>query len=217
MTLTEIADYCTAKIGITDNNTVDLAKTFIKARWAMIWNAATWRQSRMEQTVSVTAGTQDVTLDSNFEYPTAARWAGNLELIPTNDLSAFSTNPAAYDQTGTVAQYTQLPRDSSRNVVIRLLQKPDSTQNLLVIGKKKCPTLGDSDSPSLLGADETLCAFATGDLYQWLRQLGKAQMFFQEGTALLQKMTEIETAQVPEIRRIIPVEQVLDEDQPRLW
>lgn len=217
MTISEIASYCTDKLGITDSATTTLTKKFVRARWAMLWNSATFRQSRMEQTLSVAAGTQDVTLDPTFEFVTAARWAENQELMPVHDLNALAVNPVGYDQQGTVAGFTQLPKDSSGNARIRLFAIPSETKNLLVIGKAKVPTLADGDSPTLIGADEALCAFTMGDLYQWMRQLGKAQAFYGEGAALVQRMMEIETAQTPDNRRIIPQEQILEEDSPRLW
>lgn len=217
MTITEIATYTTAKLGINDATTLALAKSYARARWAMLWNAASWRQSRMQENISVTAGTQDVTLNGNLEFATAARWAGNTELQAMHDLNALAVNPSGYDQTGTVAAFAQLPKDSSGNAVLRLFAIPASAQTLLVIGKAKVPALGDADSPTLIGADECLCAFTMGDLYQWQRQLAKAQVFFQEGTALLAKMQEIETGQAADNRRIIPTEQVLDDDQGGKW
>lgn len=56
-----------------------------------------------------------------------------------------------------------------------------------------------------------------GDLYQWIRQMSRAQVFFQEANALQARMIEIETAQTAEIRRVIPMEQVLEDESPRLW
>lgn len=217
MTLAQIATYCTNKLGITDTVTVALAKDFVQQRWRMLWNAYGWRQARHQQALTVSAGTQDVTLDSAFEFVTAARWAANQELLPVNDLSALSTNPVGYDQQGTVASFTQLPRDSSGNVVIRLFSTPAETKALLVIGKRKVTDLGDSDSPTLIGAAEALCAYTMADLYQWQRQLGKAQAFLEEASALFAKMVEIETSQTGELRRIIPIEQTLEEDSPALW
>jgi hypothetical protein len=218
MTKGEFKTYTTAKLGITDSTALARAGTFIEARWRMIWNAANWRQSRYQQTVAVSAGTQDVTLDSNFDFPTAFRWAEAYEVLPVNDLNALAMNPTGYDSTGQVVGVIPLGKDSSGNFVLRLVSKPAESKNLLVLGKRKCVNLtSDSDSPLIPGVDECLCAFVMGDLYQWIRQMNRAQAFFAEAQALLAKMVEIEMAQTAEIRRIIPVEQVLENDAPGLW
>lgn len=218
MTKGQIKTYCTAKLGITDATALSIAGTFIDARWQMIWNAADWRQARYQQTLAVPAGTQDVTLHTNFELPKAFRWGDNTELLPVNDLNALAMNPAGYDTAGPVAGVIPLGKNSAGDFQLRLVSVPTEAKNLFVIGKRKCVTLDtDNASPLIPGVDECLCAFVMGDLYQWIRQLSRAQLFFQEANALLQKMVEIEMAQTSEIRRIIPVEQVIDHDQPRLW
>lgn len=215
MTLAEIKAYTTGKLGITDSSALAQAELFTKARWRMLWNESLWRQTRYQATVAVTAGTQDVTLDSNFEFVTAARWAESYELTSVSDLSALSMNPSGYDTSGPVLAFVPLARDSSGNCVIRLMQTPQESKNLLVLGKRKCVELSAAgDSPSIPGADQVLCELVMGDLYEWMRQLSKAQVFFQKAAVLLERMKEIETAQASEIRRIIPMEQELDNSFP---
>jgi hypothetical protein len=207
MTLAQIKTFCTTKLGITDAAANTVAGTFASARWKMIWDAQPWRQTRWQQQVTVPAGTQDITLDSQFELVTAARWKGSDELLAVSDVSAFSQNPAGYDQSGPPLGFAQLARDTSGNVRIRLFQIPTEEQPLLVLGKRKCTELtADSDVPLIPGIDPCLCAFVMGDLYQWIRQFSKAEICFGEANALLAKMVEIETAQTSEVRRIIPVD-----------
>lgn len=218
MTKAEIKTYTTTKLGITDATALATADTFAMARWRMIWNAADWRQTRYQQALTVNAGTQDVTLESAFEFAKAYRWGGQFELLPINDTNALALNPAGYDTAGEVSAVIPLGKNSSGDVVLRLVPKPAVTRELLVIGKRKCVELTqDTDSPLIPGVDECLCAFVMGDLYQWIRQMGRAREFFAEGQALLAKMVEIEMQQTPEIRRIIPLEQQLEDDSPRLW
>lgn len=211
MTKGDIKTYATAKLGIADATALAQADTFAMARWAMIWNAALWRQSRYQTTQSVAAGTQDVALDPLFEFVTAARWADAQELLPMQDWSAFAADPAGYGTAGSPVSFIPLPKTSAGLAQIRLTRIPETAQNLLVLGKRKVPALTtDADAPLIPGVDECLVAFVMGDLYQWLRQLGRAQVFFEEGAALLGRMVEIETAQTSEIRRIIPIEQMLE-------
>lgn len=210
MTRAEIISYCTAKLGLTDSSATTVAGTFLDARHAMIWNEELWRQTRYQETVSVAAGTQDITLGANCEFVTACRWAGLHELMPMSDQSALSLDPAGYDATGAVLGFVPLGKTSAGLAQIRLMRKPAQDQTLLVLGKRKLLALGSGDTPPIPGEDMTLIEFVMGDLYEWLRQLSKAQYFYQKGGILLQKMKEIETAQTAEIRRIIPTEQVLD-------
>lgn len=213
MTLAEIKNFCSTKLGMTDTATKTVAGTFANARWKMIWNAQPWRQSRWQASITVPAGQQDVALGTEFEFVTAARWKGNNELQPISDLTAFSLNPAGYDQAGTPLGFAQIGKTTGGLVQIRLFQIPTETQTLLVIGKRKCIELMiDTDTPLIPGIDECLQAFVMGDLYQWIRQFSKAQTCYEEANLLLAKMVEIETAQTSEVRRIIPTVEAISGD-----
>lgn len=214
MTRGEIKSYCAAKLGINDVTTLAQAETFTIHRWRMLWNNQDWRQARHADSVEVAAGTQEVTLPDEFEFVKACRWAGQNELLPLNDISAFMRDPAGYDQLGLPMAFSQIGKDSTGAARIRLQRAPQQAGTLLVIGKRKCVNLAtDDDSPLLPGVDECLCAFVMGDLEQWQRQFTKAREFFTEANALLAKMVEIETAQTSEIRQIIPIEQQLGDGE----
>jgi hypothetical protein len=210
MTRAEIITYCLAKLGITDSTATEQAGRFLDARHSMIWNDEDWRQTRYQETVAVAAGTQDVTLGANCEFVKACRWADSFELLPMNDVNALQLNAAGYDASGPVLAFVQLGKDTSGNVIVRLMQKPTEAKNLLVLGKRKVLALGTSDTPPIPGEDMALCEFVMGDLYEWLRQLNKAAYFFQKAGILLQKMKEIERQQAGEICRIIPYQQILE-------
>lgn len=210
MTRTEIIAYATTKLGQTDSATLTVAGTFFDQRHAMIWNEELWRQTRYQESISVAAGTQDVTMGANCEFVTACRWAGAQELMPLSDASALSLDPVGYDGSGAVLGFVPLGKNGSGLAQIRLMRTPTEAKTLLVLGKRKVLALSGSDSTTIPGEDIALCEFLMGDLYEWLRQLGKAEYFNQKGMALLAKMKEIETAQTAEIRRIIPTEQQLD-------
>lgn len=209
MTRAESVAYCTGKLGITDTTATDKAEDFYDARWSMLWNEEDWRQTRYQETIPVSAGTQDVTVGTNCETVKACRWAGTTELLPMSDVSALALNPVGYDGAGAVLGFVQLPKTSAQ-VQVRLMQIPTVAGNLLVIGKRKVLALGDTDTPPIAGADQVLNEFVMADLYEWLRQLTKAQYFLQKGGILLQKMKDIERQQSGEISRIIPYTQVLD-------
>jgi len=210
MTRTEIIAYCTAKLGQTDSATLTIAGTFFDQRHAMIWNEELWRQTRYQESIAVAAATQDVTMGANCEFVTACRWAGAYELMPISDAAALSLDPAGYDASGPVLGFVPLGKNSSGYAQIRLLRIPTEAKTLLVLGQRQLLALAGGDSTTIPGEDVALCEFLMGDLYEWLRQLSKAEYFNQKGMALLAKMKEIETAQTAEIRRIVPTEQTLD-------
>lgn len=215
MTLADIKEYCAGKLGLDDVHTKDQAGVYARNRWRMLWNNQLWRQTRHVDTISVPAGTQEITLPVEFEFALAVRWGDSRLLTATLDISALAMDPAGWSLPGAVMGFSLMPRTSEGRARIRLHRVPDQAGTLLVIGKRTCIELvADTDTPLLTGADECLCAFVMGDLYQWMRQLGKAQVFFQEANALLAKMVEIETAQPTESRQLTPEVQQLEGGEP---
>lgn len=212
MNLGEIKTYTAAKLGLTDSTTKAQAGEFAKARWRMIWNYHLWRQTRTSAEVAVSAAQQIITLPADFELVLAARWNTDTGLTADLDLSVFSANPSTWNLPGPVLGYSPMARDANGLARIRLNRAPETAGVVLAIGKSTCiPLTTDTDSPLISGTDECLVAFVMGDLYQWQRQFGKAQAFFQEAQALLQKMVEIETSQTTEQRQIIPYVQQLED------
>jgi hypothetical protein len=212
MNLGDFKNFSAAKLGLTDTLTKTQAGEFAKARWRMIWNFHLWRQTRHADEVAVASGQQVVILPASFETPLAARWNATQGLAATLDLSVFGADPANWNVPGPVLRYSPMPRAEDGRVQIRLHGTPEKAGVLLVLGKRTCIDLiADTDTPLISGTDECLIAFIMGDLYQWMRQFSKAQIFFQEANALLAKMVEIETAQTTETRQIIPYTQQLED------
>jgi hypothetical protein len=209
MTRDQIASYCTSKLGITDSAAVTIAGTFAQNRYRLLWNEELWPQTRLQQSLSVTAGTQDYALDSNFEFPTAYRWDGFSEVLPISDIAALSNNPPGYDTQGPIAAVVQLPRVAGV-CQIRLVSIPTKSSTLLVIGKRKVVDIAASDEPAIPGADQCLLEFVMADLCEWLRQYGSAERYLAKAGILLEKMKDMHRAQAGEIRRVIPTEQLLD-------
>lgn len=212
MTKSDIITFCTEKLGITDAAAQAQAGRFVDLRHSMIWNEHDWRQARWQETIAVAAGTQDVTLDAQCELVRGARWAGQQELLALNDAAALALDAPGYDQPGPVLAFTPLGKDTAGRPVIRLQRKPAKAGTLLVFGKRRPVPLGANDTPPIPGEEQALCEWVLGDLYEWLRQLGKAQVFFQKGIALVERMRQLEAEQSGEVRRIVPYVQQLDGD-----
>lgn len=88
---------------------------------------------------------------------------------------------------------------------IRLFYIPKSETTLRILGKRKCSALTfDQEEPEIRNIDNCLIAFALGDLWARRRQLGKANIFYQEGAALLHELAKLETVQAANNSRFIP-------------
>jgi len=204
MTLQEIADYCTLNVGVDDTDTKAQAKELAQLRYKMVWDHHRWTESLMFTSQNVSAGAIEVTLDAGMKVPLSARW-DDLEITPVDAQNVLQLDAQAWDQSGEPLSFVNIPRDSSTGAPkIRLVRVPHEDGTLLIMGKKKCPTLADSDEPSIAGIDPCLCALTLADLYRWLRQFSKSRALMQEGTALLTQMVEMERHQQGMNTRIIP-------------
>ena len=219
MTLADIVTYTTTKLGFDDLTAREAAAKFAAGRWAMIWNHAIWRQSRVSATVAIEPGAQEIVLPAEIDLVHAVRIGGDRMLEPTLDLDALWLDPAGRDQPGTTATFSVLGKNAQGLTRIRLHRPPLAASTLLVLGKTApTPLVADTDQPmGIPGADECLIAFVLGDLHQWQRQSSKAPAFFEEANALLLKSVEQETHQNAETRRLIPPVQMLEGDGDYGW
>ena len=78
---------------------------------------------------------------------------------------------------------------------IRLTAQPQAATTLRILGKTACPMMDDYDAAPIKNAEPCLMAFARADLLLRARQYGKASVAMQEGTALLQQLTDSEAFQ----------------------
>lgn len=207
MNLGTIVSFCTAKLNMTDNLTRDQAKLFAQLRWKMIWDEENWRQCRHEVAATIPSGTEEATLPAEADFVVFARIDGNREIYPSNDLAAASMDPAGIGLPGYTFAYSNYAKDSSGNARVRFHRPLDAARPIIFVCKRKCVELvNDSDTPLISGVDQCLIALTMGDLYEWARQFGKAQVKFQEGLQLLQKMKDIETQQSGRVSRIVPID-----------
>lgn len=205
MLTSEIAAFACAKIRIEDADTLAQALKFTRFRWANLWDDSDWRQARHAQTVAVAAGVQDVTLDADFGLVQACRWGADIELPVLSERSQLAADPAAQERSGTPAGFIVLPKEAGI-CRVRLVPIPQVDGDLLVLGKRKCPTLADGDEPPLPGASEALAAFVEGDLWRSIfRQFSKAQACYEEANALLARMRDLENRQSQQGWRLVPI------------
>ncbi|MEW6303497.1 MAG: hypothetical protein AB1705_08510 [Verrucomicrobiota bacterium] len=115
---------------------------------------------------------------------------------------------------GTGTRYTALgaaETSHQRYPRLRIMTKPNQDTAMKALVKKRHqPLTYDYDEPDLLGIENTLLAFAQGDMLEWMRQYSKANLKFQEALGLLEAYKIKEVAQEAALRRFIPEGEAAD-------
>lgn len=111
MTLSEMADYVTAKVGQTDAQSVAICKTFIDRRYRMIWDAALWKDTQIMSLAS-----QDPNDVTQVFMPREMERVMKIRDIVNQSNLAFGTigtlmeyDPSLFTETGTETAFVHLP------------------------------------------------------------------------------------------------------------
>jgi hypothetical protein len=104
-----------------------------------------------------------------------------------------------------VVRMTAAQTAAPRYLRLRLSPVPTEATALKALVKLKAQVLADDDdTPQLRGIENTLLAFAQGDMLERQRRYGQAQAKFQEGVALLEQLKRTEVMQEAVTTRIVP-------------
>lgn len=116
-----------------------------------------------------------------------------------------SPTPSATFDSDTLLVVDAARTNAVKRLRLRLVGIPNDGTVLRVLGKAKAPSFSeDSDEPVIQGIENCLLAFAQGDMLERERQYGKAQLCYQEGVALLDRLKAIEVVQAAHNKRIVP-------------
>lgn len=201
LTLLQITNQVTGKLGQTDAASAALVKTFVQNRYKMIYDSFPWRDSEMTATASL-ASTNVTTLPAGMDRIIAIRSNGNTFLDPININLLLQTDPTIFERVGLPIVYEEYtdPADNSKKV--KVYPAPNTTVALFIAGKRTMPALtADGDIPILRNIDNVLITYAMGDMLERQRQYGKAEGKFTEASALLQAAKDLETGQANQVRR----------------
>lgn len=111
MTLKQLADHVVRRVGVTDDETTDLAKEFIKRRWKSVYDQRPWMDAHT--TFVLTAATNnevilpawvDKLVQIRVDNAEAAR---NLQMVSRQTVMLIA--PGAIDQEGVRVAYSSLP------------------------------------------------------------------------------------------------------------
>ena len=207
MTLADMASFICGKVGKSDSESLAKCKEFLARRYELIWSSQLWRDTLVTASQSVAADTQDVTLaDSTIDQLVAVRWS-DTTLGPVAHEAVYAINPTLFDDSGTPLAFVTLPKTADGIVRLRLVQKPNQTKTLTVLGKVKLRIIDstnqyqtrnltqDGDSPALRNIDNALLSFAEGDMLARDRQYAKSQLMMQDGVAQVKVATNVEQSQ----------------------
>tara|TARA_S200002703_G_scaffold159632_1_gene173823 strand:- start:5968 stop:6699 length:732 start_codon:yes stop_codon:yes gene_type:complete len=232
MTITEISDLITDKLGRQDTQSTTICKSFLKRRYKMIWDSTLWLESLGVCEESVSSGTPEVTISSDpsvfyspkattvastaprVELPVAIRFektgeSSGIEITPSNWWSHFQIDPQKLindsDSQGTPENFIHIAKSATGYSRIKLVPSPDTAGTVMVMGKLAWAEPEDSDSPIIHGIDNILLAYGEGDMLERGRKYAKAQVKFQEAGALLSAAREAQRNQFASETVIIPV------------
>lgn len=108
---------------------------------------------------------------------------------------------------GSVSIATLAPEDTRapQKQRIQLLPVPAEAETFRFLVKKKYePLASDYEEPRLRQSENTLIAYALGDMLQRRQQFGKARECFAEGAALLADLVSLEVDQQARNERLVP-------------
>lgn len=105
MTLAEMADFITTKLGKTDTASISLCKGYIRKRYEMIYNAEQWRDTL--GIVSFNATSNLLIVPYPIEYIVAARW-NDRQIMPVDEGTLFQIDPNVFERVGTPTRYSDL-------------------------------------------------------------------------------------------------------------
>jgi len=206
MNLTNMANFVCSKVGRTDSESIASCQGFIGRRYELIYDSQLWRDTLQSSTITVSSGTQDVTLPTSIDRIIAVRWSDRA-LTPVQQEAVYYIDPTLFDKSGTPLSFVIMPRTSSGQSVIRLVQKPATQKDVTVLGKSGVRVIDSSnlfqtrtltqggDSPVLRGIDHGLLAYAEGDMLTRERQYGKAQLMYAEASSTLRIAFNLERGQ----------------------
>ena len=232
MTLTELADQITTKMGDTESASVTTCKTYINNRYRMLWEGGLWTNSLGVVTKAVSAEDETLTLSGDptiFYYPSSSTVAATaprlefvvatrftetgkvdgVELVGSSWITFFQLDPNIWENTTTrranPTTFVSLPPDANGYCRIKPIPTPKNAGTLYSLGKLKFTEMGDSDSPQILGADNFLLAAAAADMLEGTMQYQKAQAKFTESAGLKQICYDLDNVQPAKESRIIPM------------
>lgn len=106
MTLSELSDLVCTKVHRTDAQSVAEAKTYIRARYRMLWDSRPWRDAIGMITVPAESVSRITILPGIIDRVMSVRWGDSNTLLPADLGTIFSVDPAMFERSGEPATFS---------------------------------------------------------------------------------------------------------------
>lgn len=204
MTLAQMATFICTKVTQFDANSLAICKTFIDARYRMVWDVMDWSDAQTTGSLSVVPANAPTTFPypSNVERIISIRAGKDHFLDPVTQDFLYQSDPTIFERNGTPIYWDEGTDPVHGTITVTVYPSIDQITDFLIFGKQACPGMTQDGATSLLrNCDNVIMAFATGDMLERARQYAKAQQKFQEAAALLQEAQNVEKEQANQPRK----------------
>ena len=201
MTLAEISAHVTQTVGQTDATSVAVCKDYVKRNYQIVWDSHDWRDARVHESLSFTAGDGLENLPAAVDRVIAVKLDTNNALLdPVDAADVLAYDASVLNSTGTPTMYEELTTSAGVHQ-LRLYPAPATNSTVTVVGKRVRPELTDGTSPILRNIDNILIAFTMANMLERQRQYAKANQQVEKGGALLEAAKRVEMEQSNRPRR----------------
>lgn len=201
MTFTQIRDFCTAKVGKTDNYTKARCEDFIAARHRTIYESFPWKAAQTIVTLTADGGgntSQTTIVATGLSHVISVRVKDEL-LDPVATSYVFESAKVDFDTPTNVPKfYDVFYSDTDQTPTIRFYPPLNIDENagtltyeVVVLGK--LPLDDAATHVAIPHTENSLIAFVLGDLWEYMHQVAKAQAKFTEAQALLKEAQDSDT------------------------
>jgi hypothetical protein len=222
VTLADYVSFICPVVGQVDTVSTNLCKTFVQRRYQMIYDQRNWKDA-IDLITGLSVNTTGV-----MDYPAGIdriitiRGNGNHLIMPSDAAQVMEIDPTLFERTGdpqiwfdyAAFDAPALPLAPQNPVPvhrIKFLPTPAVTTPIILQGTRAFVQLThDLDQPVIRGLDETIIAYATGDMLRRQRQYQKAQLLYQEAAAALKSAVQSETEAAGYNARIVPFPESYD-------
>ncbi len=208
LTLLQMATFVCSKVTQFDPVSFGICKTFLDARYRMVWDVMDWSDAQITKTLTVLPSNIGSGVPTEFVYPSgieriiSIRAGKDHFLDPVTQDFLYQTDPTIFQRNGTPIYWDENTNPSNGVITVTIYPSINQPTDILIFGKQACPGLPQEASTSLLrNCDNAIMAFATGDMLERARQYAKAQQKFQEAAALLQEAQNVENQQANQPRK----------------
>jgi len=159
----------------TSSATASILGVYINRRYLNVLRQINWNYINEDYTVSVTAGTQDYVLASDFGHELYCEDATNKRAIARTDLQAISQEfPGKMTTSGTVYRYAIFNSDDG-NKYIRFHYNPSTNMTVNLPYVAKPSALSNATDEPVLGLEDLIEVGATADALRYKRRYAQAK------------------------------------------